>query len=286
MRRYSPEKDESLDRRIFDHIAQAGQDQGRQPNIREALSQRIHDYSIDEALANFLLERSPEDGSPGRTVGIMGGHATNRDDPFYRKTAELAWLLTRAGYLVVTGGGPGAMEAANLGAYLSRWDRESIDEAVGLLEQAPAPGTPSYLAKAQAVVAKFPDGAVSLGVPTWFYGYEPTNLFGTHVAKYFANSIREAGLLAIATSGVVFTPGSAGTRQEIFMDATQNHYAVFEWCSPMVFLGKQSYTADAPVFQLLQATANDNYRDLLLVSDDPREIVGFIKSHPPRKPKT
>ena len=51
---------------------------------------------------------------------------------------------------------------------------------------------------ALAVRDRCPGGRQSLGVPTWFYGHEPTNLFATHVAKYFANSIREDGLLAIA----------------------------------------------------------------------------------------
>ena len=76
-------------------------------------------------------------------------------------------------------------------------------------------------------------------MPTWFYGHEPTNLFSVHVAKYFSNSIREDGLLAIAEHGIIFSPGSAGTTQEIFQDATQNHYATFGTISPMVFLSKE-----------------------------------------------
>ncbi len=48
----------------------------------------------------------------------MGGHAVARDDPAYAQTARLAWRLGST-LVVATGGGPGAMEAANLGAYLS-----------------------------------------------------------------------------------------------------------------------------------------------------------------------
>ncbi len=50
------------------------------------------------------------------------------------------------------------------------------------------------------------------------------------------------GLLAIATHGVVFAPGSAGTIQEIFQDAAQNHYASFGPPSPMMLLGVDYWT--------------------------------------------
>ena len=54
----------------------------------------------------------------------------------------------------------------------------------------------------------WPDGGESLGVPTWVYVDEPTGGFATHIAKYFTNSIREDGLLAIARSGVVYAPAA------------------------------------------------------------------------------
>ena len=43
----------------------------------------------------------------------------------------------------------------------------------------------------------------SLAVPTWHYGHEPSSPFATKIAKYFQNSIREDGLLAIAGQGIV-----------------------------------------------------------------------------------
>ena len=52
----------------------------------------------------------------GPAIGMFGSARTSRDDPFYAKAEELAAALVEAGYAVITGGGPGAMEAANKGA--------------------------------------------------------------------------------------------------------------------------------------------------------------------------
>jgi predicted Rossmann-fold nucleotide-binding protein len=62
----------------------------------------------------------------------MGGHAVPRGDETYRAAAELGASLTAAGRTVLTGGGPGAMEAANLGAYLSPWP-DSLDDALMIM---------------------------------------------------------------------------------------------------------------------------------------------------------
>jgi hypothetical protein len=95
----------------------------------------------------------------------------------------------------------------------------------------------AYTAAAKAVIAKFGKGRASLGVPTWFYGNEPNNVFATTIAKFFSNGIWEDFLVSIAMGGLVIAPGSAGTRQEIFMDMTQNIHASFCYRSPVVFLG-------------------------------------------------
>jgi len=174
------------------------------------------------------------------------------------------------------------MEAANLGAYLSSYPAEAIDEAVRTLAPAPTYQNDWYFDTAYTVRTAYPEGANSLAVPTWFYGHEPSNLFARHIAKYFANSIREDGLLAIATHGVIFAPGSAGTIQEIFMDAAQNHYVSLGTISPMVFFGEDYWTEEKPVYPLLQQlAAGHTYAELLAISDDAPSIVDFIASHEP-----
>jgi uncharacterized protein (TIGR00730 family) len=52
----------------------------------------------------------------GPAIGVFGSARTKRDDPFYAKGEALGAKLADAGFAVITGGGPGAMEAANKGA--------------------------------------------------------------------------------------------------------------------------------------------------------------------------
>ena len=100
------------------------------PEMPAALARGMHDACIDAALVRFLTEIGP-------VVGIMGGHALPRSAPQYRDVAELGRLLTRAGLTVATGGGPGLMEAANLGAWLAHAPPDALDDALRLLVRAP-----------------------------------------------------------------------------------------------------------------------------------------------------
>jgi predicted Rossmann-fold nucleotide-binding protein len=82
---------------------------------------------------------------------------------------------------------------------------------------------------------------------------------------------------------VVVAPGSAGTLQEIFMDAEQNYYATSGYHSPMVFLGVRQWEMDTPVFSLVKQTANEICRDMLFISDFPAEIAELLAKTKPIK---
>jgi predicted Rossmann-fold nucleotide-binding protein len=250
------------------------------PDVIEALTRRIHDDSIDDAIEELIAREGAL-----RMVGFMGGSAVERGDEWYRKAAETARLVARSGQFIMSGGGPGMMEAANLGAYFSaaHFGEGDLAAAIDILATAAEYDHPKWRARAYEVKTKFPRGAASLGVPTWFYGQEPTNSFATHIAKYFDNSIREGGLLMMSLGGVVFAPGSAGTLQEIFMDAEQNFYATGGYHSPMAFLGVRQWEMDTPVFSLVKQTASDANRDMLFISDAPAEIAQFLAETKPRK---
>lgn len=280
MQGWTLKNDQSVDKKIYDHFVERGQ---AKPNILESLAQRLHDHAIDDGLRD-LLEGRVEEGGVKKVVAIMGGHGTPRTDPYYKKVVRLSRDLTRAGYFVASGGGPGTMEAANLGAWLADVDDAGLEEVLTILAAAPVFSDPGYMQAAQSVIDLYPHGQSSIAVPTWFYGHEPTNLFSKHIAKYFSNSIREDGLLAIAEYGVVFAPGSAGTTQEIFMDAAQNHYVTFDQVSPMVFLGEKRYTQETMIYPCIQQLAKGRaYAEMLHCADDTQDVLDFIISHPPFK---
>lgn len=269
---------DTTDGQIYAHFAQHHRSDAPAP-ILISLAQRLHDHAIDDALLDVLY---PAEAPPKRVVGVMGGHSMTRDADAYGKVARMAWHLARQGYFVATGGGPGAMEAANLGAYMAAYAETDLAAARATLAAQPRYSDPSYFDVAYDVRARYPDGKSSLAIPTWFYGHEPTNLFSTFVAKYFANSLREDGLLAIARHGVVYAPGSAGTVQEIFMDVTQNHYVTFGVVSPMVFLGTHYWTHEKPVYPLINALAAGHaYASMLTLCDDVDEALRFIIEHEP-----
>ena len=249
----------------------------------EAIAQRLHDTAMSEGIGDFV---TADGRDPARVVGIMGGHRTSRTTRDYERVVHLAFRLTRAGYLVVTGGGPGIMEAGNLGAYLTRGEGEGeVDLALLRLREAPVLG-PGYAEAAEDVHRRLADrpGGESLAIPTWNYEGEPIGRFATHIAKYFANSIREDGLLRLARAGIVFAPGGAGTVQEVFQDGAINAYAERPSDQvPMVFLGREHFEASG-VYALakrMAAAAPTPYAHMLKLTDDLDEAVAHIESPPP-----
>ncbi|MGW8950787.1 LOG family protein [Streptomyces sp. NPDC055709] len=219
-------------------------------DIYASMLRALHDDAVSDALDELL------NGVP--VVGVMGGHAMGRGTEAYAGAARLGRALARTGLTVATGGGPGAMEAANLGAYAAPHPDPMLDEALELLAKAPSftPSVTDWAAAAFEVRSRWPRGGDSIGIPTWFYGHEPPNPFAGHIAKYFANATREDGLLARCTAGVVFLPGAAGTVQEIFDNATPNYYESRGEPTPMVLVDRAHWTEKLPAWPLLRALAD------------------------------
>ncbi|NLZ95038.1 MAG: hypothetical protein GX921_04335 [Bacteroidales bacterium] len=243
-------------------------------SIKDSLAQRLHDHSITDSLYDYLATWDSY-----RIVAIMGGHSLRRDATDYRDIVFISKALAEKGHLMVSGGGPGGMEATHLGAWMAHRDEQEIDDAISILAKAPLYSDKLWLSTAFEVMEKYPlkTDIESVGIPTWFYGHEPPTPFATHIAKYFANSVREEGLLAIAKGGIIFAPGSAGTIQEVFQEAAQNHYVTFGNISPMVFLNKKYWKEDKPVYPLLKELAKGyKYGELLSISDDVSDIVEAI----------
>lgn len=285
--------------------------------LADELLFRLHDFSQEDALLDFLKPVPSDATTWKKVVAIMGGHDLERqeklkdstgaptaDDAPYMRAALLAWQLTQAGYVIATGGGPGAMEAGNLGAFFAHRPEEELRAAVRKLQVVPKvkpldDGTPrwnsgEWLAPAVEIITAFSEDAPkahgeSVGIPTWFYGHEPPNVFATHIAKYFENSLREEGLLAIGTHGVIFAQGNAGTVQEIFQDACQNYYSTYGPPAPMVLLDSAYWNRRSfgtvepkhkPLWPLLQQLASERSKEgfprAILLTDSIADAIDHI----------
>jgi predicted Rossmann-fold nucleotide-binding protein len=292
-------------------------------DVDVTLMRRLHDAAMGEALAIALpLELRK------RCVAVMGGHDEPRNSPTYRCIVELTRDLTREGFVIATGGGPGIMEAANMGAYLAGFapnrpnptssptevlckddqrpddqhmddherpddDDQRLEMVLALLGKAPDYGHQCWLSAGFEAWTALgephqPELSASFGVPTWFYGHEPPNVFATHIAKYFENSLREEGLLAIALGGVIFAPGNAGTVQEIFQDACQNYYRTYDNTrSPMILFGTEYWRGDTvkdqkakPAEALLRVLATEKgFASLVHTTNDPNEIKAILMAN-------
>jgi len=82
-------------------------------------------WSVFKILADFV-KGFDELGDLGPSVTIFGSARTNKSDKYYKKAQKLASMLGSKGFNIMTGGGPGIMEAANRGA-----DEHEV-ESIGL----------------------------------------------------------------------------------------------------------------------------------------------------------
>ncbi len=292
---------EVMDFRTFRYFVINGRATPEHPYA--AMMEALHDSSVFQAMFAFLRGRK-------RIAAIMGGHREIRGSANYRNVAILARRLSEAGFLMASGGGPGAMEATHLGALLHGEPDDTLDEAIELLAtSATLPhnaagvirgdGTVDFdivralhewSSPAHWLVGQLEQVGESLAVPTWHYGHEPVTPLASHAAKYFQNSVREDVLLYLAAQGIVFAPGRAGTLQEVFQDAAQNYYpSEGAGFAPMVFYDVDGFwTQSLPVRPLLKELFRlggeekaEAFRNNVLFSADIEAIVQFLKERSP-----
>lgn len=282
----------SLDYRTYLATLAQGQPVSRSRGIGNARA--LHDAAISYSLAERVAD--------ARSVGILGGHSEVRGSSSYRAAASIAWELSKKNYTILTGGGPGAMEAAHLGARFANLDRAALDAALdrladpkvahfpfphgtdlvidGAFDTAALRALHAWMLPAMEIAAETETQAgVSIGIPTWLYGHEPATPFATEHAKYFENSLREEGLLTLAIYGAIYAPGSSGTLQEIFEDANQNYYVPpNEGMSPMVFLDLDGFwTKQYKVIDVLRELFDTRFDDVIAVVSTPEAAVDEIE---------
>ncbi len=176
----------------------------------------------------------------GPAVSVFGSARTPRDHPSYALGVSVGRALVEAGYAVITGGGPGAMEAANKGAM------EGGGRSVGLGIELPfETGLNDY---------------VSLGI-NFRYFFARKTMF----VKY--------------AEGFIVLPGGFGTLDELFEAMTLvqtgkvTHF-------PIVLLGTQFWAPMLDWLRgtlLAAGTVADRDLALLQVTDDPDEAVALMR---------
>jgi conserved hypothetical protein, DprA/Smf-related, family 2 len=173
-------------------------------------------------------------------VTIFGSARTKPDDPDYQKAEKLAELLVRAGFSVITGGGPGIMEAANKGASNAR------GYSVGLNIRLPMEQEPNPYAN---IKLEF---------------------------RYFF--VRKV-MLAKYSVAFVFFPGGFGTMDEMFEILTLVQTRKIRPV-PIVLVDKQFWKPLVSWFTKTLIPENKiSPQDLEIfkILDEPEEIVNHIK---------
>ena len=177
--------------------------------------------------------------SIGPCVTIFGSARTPKDDPYYRMTVETAQLAVKAGFGIITGGGPGIMQAANEGAVLAG------GKSIGLNIQLPYEQKPNPFVR---VLINF--------------------------RHFFSRKV----MFLKYTSGVIIMPGGFGTLDEMFETLTLIQTAKVTQM-PLVLMGSGFWAGLIEwVGESLDGNGYIDSDDmaLLKITDDPAEAVSII----------
>lgn len=172
-------------------------------------------------------------------VSVFGSARTRPGDPAYEQAVELGRALAEAGYAVVTGGGPGQMEAANKGA----WEADGLSVGLGI---------------------ELPN---EQGLNRWVD-------LGLHFRYFFVRKT----MFVKYTQAFVCTPGGFGTLDEFFEAITlvqTDKITRF----PIVLLGVKFWAPLVDWIRETvaeQGMISDSDVDLFLVTDSVAESVEFI----------
>ena len=196
-----------------------------------------------------FVEGFDELNSLGRCVSVFGSARLTRADPVYDRCVETVRLLGEAGYGVITGGGPGIMEAANRGA------REAERPSVGCNIELPF----------EQELNEFVDISIDF--------------------RYFF--VRKTMFVKYAQAFVIF-PGGFGTLDELFESLTliqtrkvRNFPVVMfdtkYWAGLMDWIGDKL---------LQEGKISKEDLDLIYLTDSPEEVVAHVLSSQPKSARS
>jgi uncharacterized protein (TIGR00730 family) len=178
-----------------------------------------------------------------KSVTIFGSARLPNDHPYYQKARELGRRLAESGYTVVTGGGPGAMQAANQGAY------EANGHSVGLNIQLPhEQRTNPYVMESMS------------------FHY------------FFSRKV----MLDFSAQAYIFFPGGFGTMDEFFELVTLAQTGKLERNVPVVLIGKAYWEPlvqwmKASMLREMHAIAPADLK-IWTLTDDIDEVVRIVEA--------
>lgn len=179
-----------------------------------------------------------------KSVSIFGSSTLSKNNPYCKKATRLAAKIAQAGYAVITGGGPGIMEAANKGAFAA--------------------------------------GGASIGLNIKLPHEQHLNKYLTDQMEFHYFFSRKV-MLAFAAEAYLFFPGGYGTLDEFFEIATlvQTNRMVKV---PMILVGKKFWQPLNSLINegLLAAfhTIDPHDPKLYHIEDDEKKILKIIKRVP------
>jgi uncharacterized protein (TIGR00730 family) len=180
----------------------------------------------------------------GPAVTVFGSARTAPDDPIYELARSIGRSLADAGYAVITGGGPGTMEAANRGC------REAGGLSVGCNIELPHE-----------------------------QGLNPYVDLGVEFRYFFARKV----MFVKYADGFVILPGGFGTLDELFEALTLIQTGKVRHF-PVVLVGRAYWSGLIDWIRdtlLAHGAIVDGDLDLLHVTDDPDEVVAMIRARRP-----
>ena len=184
----------------------------------------------------------------GPAVAVFGSARTRPDDPHWALAEEVGRLLAEAGFAVVTGGGPGAMEAANKGAC----------EAGGV--------------------------SVGLGIEVSFEtGLNPYVELGVNFRYFFVRKT----MFVKYSQGFVVLPGGFGTLDELFEALTLVQTGKVT-SFPIVLVGVDYWGGLVDWLRdtaLSTGRINESDLSLFTLTDDPAEVARIMSDAAASRPR-
>lgn len=204
---------------------------------------RSHDEEIASAGRVFLeiVRAAAQFKDLGQCVTVFGSARFKEDHPYYEAARETGKVLAEAGYAVITGGGPGIMEAANRGA------KEG--------------------------------GGLSIGCNILLPQEQEPNPYVDRFVEFDHFYVRKMIMVKLSTAFVLF-PGGFGTLDEIFETITLMQTKKIE-PMPIAVLGGEKFWQSMRDFvvnsMLAEETISPEDLDLFTYVPEPGEIVNFIR---------